>query len=205
MVVLFAGLAVVLSIMASRYEEGWRRVVAINTTGKAVQVGVEDEDGEGWSAELVPPGSSKYFKVRPGRYRALVVDEDGRVVRRGQKLVELAPDDGDTTSEDLVFVDARGEGTYAIVDAYFLYETRSGLGEAIRNAMNQGRPTLIATLPASELMQWRNERNATLVLPSEELPSEVRRGTTLYVVRPVPKSATTKEEIIAAVVDSLKS
>lgn len=202
-IALFVALFVVLFIMAGEHEEGWRQVTAINTTDKPLQVGVEDEDGEGWSAELVQPGSVAHFQLAPGRYRALVLDEENKVVREGTKVVEVHASDMPEAKDERIFIDAAGEGKYAVVDAHFLYEAGSGLGQAIRDSMNQGRPALLDTLPASEVMRWRNVRSGQLVYPGEELPEKVSKGTDLYLLRAVPPSASTPEQILQAVVDTV--
>lgn len=202
-IALFVAMAVVLSIMAAEHEEGWRQVTAINTTDRALQVGVEDEDGEGWSAELVQPGSVAHFQLAPGRYRALVLDEENKVVREGKDLVEVHAADAPEAKDERLFVDAAGEGKYAVVDSHFLYEADSGLGKAIRDSMNQGRPALLDTLPAAEVMRWRNVRSAELLYPGDELPEKVRKGADLYLLRAVPLSASSPEQILQAVVDTV--
>jgi hypothetical protein len=189
---LFVILVAVLTWMSSQHEKGWRRIIAFNTTDKDLRIGVEYEDGA--CTESVPAHSERGFLVPPGKGRSVVMNPDKSIIRIGTKWMEIKPSDVAPYTEDL-YIDANGEGNYAVVDIHFLYAGSNGFSQSINEAMNKGRRHFKALLPASDIMVFQSNHEMT-ILPSEKLPDRIRRGDQYLAFRRVNKNLTSGSEIL---------
>lgn len=178
-------IGVISSLFESDEQKERRTITAFNDTDKKLIVGVEYEDF--YSTETVEPHNYREFTVPPGKGHAIVLNEDSSVFRKGTKWMTIKPASAAPEGEEL-YLDASGEGMYAVVDINFLYSAKFKAIESFRDSIYKQRKYIQGLMSASDIMVLRQPFSGSArVYPFDAIPSKIKWGERVFAYRKVSK------------------
>lgn len=194
-------IGIISSLFESDEQKERRTVTAFNDTDKKMIVGVEYE--EFYTTETIEPHDYREFTVPPGKGRVIVMNEDSSIFRKGTKWMTIKPVSAAPEGEEL-YLDASGEGNYAVVDINFLYNSKFKAVDALRDSINKNHKYLQSVMSAADIMVLNQPySSSTRIYPFNGIPNKIKWGERVYVYRKVDKELNTVESILKEVASQI--